>query len=116
MFHAPDNYRIRSGPFASTSYDCNNGAFLIPYKGKYLSVISSEGEGWEHVSVSLKHRCPVWEEMCFIKDLFWDETDCVIQYHPPRSDYVNNHKYCLHLWRPMDVELPRPPSWMVGLL
>lgn len=116
MFHAPDKYRIRSGPFASSAYDGNNGAFFVPCKSKYLSVISSEGEGWEHVSVSLKHRCPVWEEMCFIKDLFWDDTDCVIQYHPPRSDYVNNHEYCLHLWRPMDVELPRPPAWMVGLL
>ena len=37
------------------------------------------------------------------KALFWDEDDCVIQYHPPRSEYVNNHQNCLHLWRPIGV-------------
>ncbi|MCR4532718.1 hypothetical protein NUV62_17465 [Acinetobacter venetianus] len=70
--------------------------------------------GWEHVSVSLPARCPTWEEMCFIKSLFWGEDDCVIQYHPPKSDYVNNHQYCLHMWRPIEQSLPTPPSFMVG--
>ena len=55
-----------------------------------------------------------WEEMCFIKSLFWSEDDCVIQYHPPKSDYVNNHQYCLHMWRPIEQSLPTPPSFMVG--
>jgi len=64
--------------------------------------------------VSRVDRCPTWEEMCLVKDLFWDDTDCVIQYHPSRSDYVNNHPYCLHLWRPIGIELPRPDSIFVG--
>ena len=46
--------------------------------------------------------------------MFWDEEDCVVQYHPPKSDYVNIHKNCLHLWRPTDGELPRPPKIMIG--
>ena len=54
-----------------------------------LRIIASDGFGWEHVSVSRRDRCPTWEEMCQIKALFWDEDDCVIQYHPPRSEYVN---------------------------
>ena len=70
--------------------------------------------GWEHVSVSRRDRCPTWDEMCLVKALFWDEEDCVIQYHPPRSEYVNNHPNCLHLWRPIGVSLPMPPSIMVG--
>jgi hypothetical protein len=47
--------------------------------------------------------------MCFVKDLFWREDECVIQYHPPKSEYVNLHPYTLHLWRPVNIELPLPP-------
>src|SRR5580658_4748259 len=47
---------------------------------------------FEHVSVSLAHRCPTWEEMCKIKDLFWDDEDVVVQFHPAKSEYVNFSK------------------------
>lgn len=67
---------------------------------------------WEHVSVSLPDRCPTWEEMCFIKSLFWNEEDCVVQYHPPKSDYVNVSNNCLHLWK-FKGEMPRPPKEFV---
>lgn len=70
---------------------------------------------WEHVSISTQTRCPTWEEMCFVKDLFWDEEDCVVQYHPPKSDYINCHPRCLHLWRPIGLEIPRPPKILVGI-
>ena len=32
---------------------------------------------WEHVSVSVpgKKFCPSWEEMCWVKDLFWGEEE-----------------------------------------
>lgn len=95
----------------------NNGFFIIPYDGKKLCVISSDGAGWEHVSVSIKNsnRCPTWPEMCYVKSLFWDEDSCVVQYHPPKSQYVNNHDYCLHMWRPYSIVMPMPPSWMVGI-
>jgi hypothetical protein len=70
---------------------------------------------WEHVSVSTRTRCPTWEEMCWVKSLFFEEEEAVVQYHPPRSQYVNDHAYCLHLWRPLRAELPTPPSIAVGL-
>ena len=41
------------------------------------------------------------------------EDETVVQYHPPKSDYVNNHPYCLHLWRPHSQEIPRPPKIFV---
>ena len=79
--------------------------------------VASNGGGWEHVSVSpcneKRKACPTWEEMCEIKDLFWGPDECVIQYHPPKSDYVNRYPYCLHLWRPIGQELPRPPKEFV---
>ena len=53
--------------------------------------------------------------MCFIKDVFWDEEDVVIQYHPKKSEYVNRHENCLHLWRPvLDDPIPTPPKELVG--
>lgn len=75
-----------------------------------------EGQAWEHVSVSVHRdkRTPTWEEMCFVKDLCWEAEECVVQYHPPRSDYVNFHPGVLHLWKPIGVEIPRPPSICVG--
>ena len=119
MFKVPEKYRDISRAFSDESYG-NNGAFaiLLRSKGKSrkFTLIASDGDDWEHVSVSLPDRCPTWSEMCFMKDLFWDDTDCVVQYHPPKVDYVNNHPYCLHLWRDMNTEITRPPAVMVGLV
>ena len=110
-----------------------NGAFCIPGpKGDRLSIISSDGsdwkdpapgypEGlpgpaWEHVSVKVTFgdkakawKTPSWQEMCFVKDLFWDEEEWVVQFHPAVSDYVNDHPMVLHLWRCKDG-FPMPPK------
>lgn len=115
-FHVPERYRIRNGPMGTDNSAGNNGIFMVKVQhGQLLKAIASDGLGWEHVSVSRRDRCPTWEEMCQVKDIFWDDADCVIQYHPPKSDYVNNHPYCLHLWRPIGIELPRPDSIFVGI-
>ena len=126
-FHVPHQFRLRRGPYGSEDGIGNNGAFFVPRRpGETpLKVIASDGllvpedeqglGGWEHVSVSLPDRCPTWSEMCKVKALFWDEHDCVVQFHPPRSEYVNQHPYCLHLWRSIDRLFPMPPSILVGL-
>jgi hypothetical protein len=117
-FHVPEKFRFQSPGHSlhSTSAIGNNGAFLVRLRhGQSVFVIASDGEGWEHVSVSRQDRCPTWDEMCQVKALFWDDEDCVIQYHPPKSEYVNNHPYCLHLWRPLRAEVPLPDSFLVGV-
>lgn len=114
MFHIPEKYRVRLGPLWSSAEDGNNGAFQVPFESATLTVIASDGMGWQHVSVSLPNRCPNWREMSAIKDLFWDAEDCVVQYHPPKSEYVNRCVNCLHLWRPADGKVPRPPMELVG--
>ncbi len=53
--------------------------------------------------------------MAYIKDVFWDPEEIVIQYHPPRSQYVNNHPHVLHMWRPLGFEIPLPPISTVGI-
>jgi hypothetical protein len=103
----PEKYCIAKGE--------DGGAYSIPFRSAILSVIASDGGGWEHVSVSLKNRCPNWEEMCFIKNLFWDNEEWVMQLHPPKSQYINNHPHCLHLWRPQAESIPMPPSEFVGI-
>ncbi len=92
----------------------NSGTFLIPYQFFAIRVIASDGQGWEHGSVSLSNRCPNWHDMFFIKDVFWDMEDVVIEYHPAKSEYVNRHENCLHLWRPVGVKIPTPPKELVG--
>jgi hypothetical protein len=88
--------------------------FLLK-NGQQIRIIASDGEGWEHVSVSLEDRCPTWDEMCQVKGMFWGDDDCVMQLHPPKSEWVNNHPFCLHLWRPVGVDIPTPPMLMVGI-
>jgi hypothetical protein len=83
-------------------------------------VISSIGMDWEHISVHMedsrgKESTPTWEEMAFIKFLFWDEEEPVMQLHPPRSTYINNHRNVLHMWKPIGQEIPLPPSILVGI-
>ena len=111
-----ENFRSRSGSHVTGDGDLF-GAFYIRFVKSDIIVIASSGNEempWERVSLRTRdykgERTPTWQEMCFIKDLFWEDEECVIQYHPPRSDYVNNHPNVLHLWKPIGIEVPRPPS------
>lgn len=113
--------RIRDGAYASDdSWDLCGAFFVQGPCGAELKILSSnadfpEAHGWEHVSVSCKNRCPNWPEMSFVKDLFWRGDETVVQFHPPESEYVNNHPYCLHLWRDTNSEHKLPPSILVGV-
>lgn len=71
--------------------------------GTQAHVVAGNNEdGWEHVSMELMaRRLPTWDEMCYLKDLFWDDEETVIQMHPKKSHYVNMVE-ALHLWRPVD--------------
>ena len=138
MFHVPEEFRVRhskNSKFNTTTEDGNNGTFAIkktlnnPYqirnkhgiskksKFKLFLVLASDGMDWEHVSVSIVGKfkeLPTWDEMCHIKDLFWDNTDTVVQYHPAEEDYVNNASV-LHMWRPTKEDVLKPPPILVGI-
>ena len=97
--------------------DGGNGVFrlLCQRTGTYLHCLASNGEGWDHVSVSVAHRIPNWLEMDFAKRTFFADDETAMQLHVPPSDHVNHHPFCLHLWRPNDGrEIPRPPAIFVG--
>lgn len=93
-----------------------DGVFTIPspIDRAPMRVIASSGGGWEHVSVSRSTRCPNWPEMEHIKHLFFCDDETAMQLHVPPAAHINHHQYCLHIWRPIGVEIPRPPGWMVG--
>ena len=115
MFKCLEQYRNRE--LELRIYGCcgdfGNGIFTVPGPyGEELYVIASDGQGWEHVSIHRmrdEKHVPNWKEMCFVKDLFWSEEDCVMQLHPPKKDYINNHTGVLHLWKPVGVDIPTPP-------
>jgi hypothetical protein len=115
--------RVIDGRFASHPSDGAYGCFFVHGPcGEELQIIASGGDeadpasyGWEHVSVSTRRRIPNWLEMSFAKDLFWSEDECVVQFHPPRSEYINNHPNCLHLWRHKTQIFPMPPTILVGV-
>jgi hypothetical protein len=96
------------------------GAFLIEPRGEpiHLIIVSTQNDGWDHVSVSMRDRghdaIPSWEQMCVVKDQFFEPEEVVMQLHPRRSQYVNICEWCLHLWRPhAPLAIPEPPRWLV---
>lgn len=125
-----NEHRIRVGHYRSTPSDGFNGMFefALPGEARRIRCLASDGSGlegtvieskpkWQHVSVSFGPNAkttPSWKLMCRIKDLFWDENDVVVQFHPAKSEYVNFHPHCLHLWRSLDQPQPIPPSIYVG--
>ena len=107
-----DKFRVE---YMGSFGDAKNGAFMMNLCGSNLmfAVVASDGAGWDHVSVSTAERCPRWEEMQQIKDLFFEPEEIAMQLHPAKSEYVNTFPYCLHIWRPQNTDIPKPPPILV---
>ena len=86
----------------------------IELKGErstFIFIASIDGEKMEHVSVHINgstKKTPSWEQMCQIKDIFWDDEEEVHQIHPKKSEYISGVgdgkgtlENILHLWRPV---------------
>ena len=102
--------RMTHGQLASSTDDTWGMFFLThPRSGIRLKVMIGDGKGWDHVSVSSKKSTPKWNDMCWVNSLFFESDECVIQYHPPETNYVNFHPHCLHLWKPQGTPIPMPP-------
>jgi hypothetical protein len=129
--------RVRSGPWATTPDWGLNGVFILQAPsgaklsigshsgdGKMVALDHSNGErhvvdaltGWEHVSVQVEPatRTPTWDEMAWVKQLFWEPEECAVEYHPPASQYVRANPYRLHLWRPKHATIPMPSVSVVA--
>jgi len=84
--------------------------FIINYKRYHLIVEAHQGDGWEHVSVHLDgpQRYPNWYELNFVKELFWDDVETVLQYYHKHDTDISKKKK-LHLWSKQNFEYELPP-------
>lgn len=81
---------------------------------KILHIVASIGGGWDHVSISRPERTPTWAEMEQVKRAFFHDHEVAVQYHVPPADHISHHPFCLHLWRPQNRHVPRPPAEYVA--
>lgn len=113
--------RVMKGRLASRNGEPCGAFVVLGPSGRELFIIVSNGidpdpklAGWEHVSVSIEGRHPPnWQEMNWVKEQFWNDDETVLQFHPKRSQYINIHPNCLHLWRQVGVQHPLPPQLLV---
>lgn len=110
-----NRWRIKTGKMASDESAGWNGCFLVPLEGHMWHVQISDGQGWRHLSISnaQSRTLPSWTVMCRVKESFYDDAEWVVQFHPPKAEYINDHPYCLHLWSPLDEKLPVPHYTLV---
>ncbi len=91
------------------------GVMLMHRSG--LRIIASHnvyaGQRWMHVSFSHESKMPTYEETCMIKKDIIGAHKKAIQVHPPESEHVNIHPYCLHLWSPIGHD-PLPDFRIMG--
>jgi hypothetical protein len=107
-----NQYRKPSPLFPEEMGDEFNGFFQI----RDWYICASNGGGWDHVSITrYDEKIPKWGEMCNVKDMFFEKHETVVQFHPKETEYIDNCRYCLHLWRNQDDELQLPPSIFVGV-
>lgn len=113
QFRAPPEHTVYT--YTKNNGDRTTGAFLItsPVDRQQIFIMAASGRGWDHVSSSLKNRCPTWYEMDFIKHLFFHPHEAVMQLHVPAADHINFMPHCLHLWRPIYKKIPLPPKDLV---
>jgi hypothetical protein len=122
-----DKYRVKHPTHTLYSpAGATYGAFAIPHptKGRYTyEVIAVDAQdemsrGWEHVSVKVadisgETRTPGWDEMEWIKALFWQEDEVTVQFHVNGQEKVNVHPNVLHIWRNAKAPFQLPPQIFV---
>lgn len=57
---------------------------------------------WLHVSTAWTNRLPTWEEFREVRETFFGDDLVAIQVFPPKAEYVNVHRFCLHLYARVD--------------
>jgi len=73
------------------------GAEAFEFRG--VRVIRSVDDGKLHVSVSLPHRYPTWDELHDVRYAFCPDQCDMAMILPPKKEYVNVHPNTFHLWQ-----------------
>ena len=81
-------------------YRTRSGLVVCCSAAKY-----QDGRRWLHVSLSRRGRLPDWEDVKLVKDVVIGQERTALQVLPPKSKYVNQHPFCLHLWYCLDGDV-----------
>jgi len=66
------------------------------------AAVEADGKRWMHVSFSRPNTMPSWADASRVKRVFVGADRKAIQVHPPESEYVSDHPFCLHWWSCLD--------------
>lgn len=77
--------------------------------GKYVmgrcDVIVTIDDGRWHLSISIPHCSPSYNEIKTARYMFIPDDVTMAQIFPPRAEFVNLHPFCHHLWEIKTDEL-----------
>lgn len=93
----PQNWKIIRISEDGAAYRNRTGLLVI-----ISCCIEGDGKNWVHLSVSKRKQCPSWDELVQVKELFLGKEALALQLLPPRSEWVNDHPFCLHLYQCLD--------------
>lgn len=65
--------------------------------GSCRIIVSLDGGGW-HLSISREDKLPTWDEVSRARYELLPDEATMAMFLPPRSEYVNLHEYCFHLY------------------
>jgi len=77
------------------------------YKAGELTILKAVEGGMLHVSMSHPKRNPTWEEIREIREKLTPDEKTMAIILPPKSQYVNIHNFCFHLWEIPNDHSPR---------
>ena len=106
----PINWSVRELGLDGGAYKSRNGLAVI-----ISCCIEEDGKNWVHLSVSRKNSMPTWGELVDVKEIFLGKNAVAIQVLPPRSEWVNVHPFCLHLYQCLDAR-PIPDFRKLGTI
>lgn len=66
---------------------------------RHLSVIVSVDDGSLHASIAHPDRYPTWAEILSVRNWIFPAEMEVVMVLARRSEYVNLHPNCFHLWQ-----------------
>jgi hypothetical protein len=94
----PDRRReIREVPLGPAGSLPAMGGTKAYRMGACQILVSPGHDGW-HLSISRPDRLPSWEELRDARYALVPEDVTMAMFLPPRSEYVNVHETCLHLY------------------
>jgi hypothetical protein len=76
------------------------------HKNKLTVIMSVEdrrpGGIWWHISIAHPLGLPSWEQLVEVKEAFMGKEVKAMHLLPPRSQWMNVHPHCMHLWVRLD--------------